>query len=91
MAKKKSVKKKGVNKSQAIRDMMRQHPSAPPRAISESLGKQGVKVTPALVSAVKSGLKKKRRRVKKRAGRAARPAGRTPPPLFSDGRRRNRA
>ena len=79
MAKKKSVKKKGVNKSQAIRDMLRQQPSASPLAVSESLAKQGVKVSPGFVSTVKSksGAKKKRRRVKKKVGRPARPAGDT--------------
>ena len=79
MAKKQSTKKKGVNKSQVIRGMLHQHPNASPLAISEALGKRGVKVTPGFVSTIKSqsGAKKKRRRVKKRVGRAARPAGDT--------------
>ena len=77
MAKKESVKRKGVSKSQTIRDMLRQDPSASPLAVSESLRKKGVKVSPGFVSTIKSGAKKKRRRVKKRAGRAARPAGDT--------------
>ena len=77
MAKKRSVKSKGVSKSQAIRDMLRQDPNSSPRAVSEALGKKGVKVSPGFVSTIKTGAKKKRRRVKKRAGRAARPAGDT--------------
>ena len=54
MAKKKS----GVNKSQSIRDHLKVNPSATPNEIIEALGKQGIKVSPGLVSTVKSTKKK---------------------------------
>jgi hypothetical protein len=50
MAKKTS----GPNKSQAIRDYYKAHPEAKPKAVVEALAAQGVVVTPAFVSTIKS-------------------------------------
>src|SRR5262245_61213401 len=63
--------KRKINRSQAIRDYMTTNPSAGPSAIIEGLGKKGIKVSAALVSAVKyhkpagggNGRKKKGRRL----------------------------
>jgi len=50
MAKKTS----GPNKSQAIRDYYEANPEAKPKAVVEALAAQGVNVTPAFVSTIKS-------------------------------------
>jgi hypothetical protein len=42
-----------VNRSQAIRDYLGAHPTATPSVIIDELKKKGIKVSPALVSAVK--------------------------------------
>ena len=58
---KKRQGKKGVNKSQAIRDYLTKKPGAGPKEIKEGLGKRGIEVSDALVSQVKynSGAPKK--------------------------------
>lgn len=61
-------KKTGVNKSQAIRDYLANSPKATASEIVPALGKKGIKVSPGLVSNVKSTSGPKRRR-KKKAGR----------------------
>ena len=52
-------KKTSVNKSQAIRDFMAANPDAAPKDIEAALAKEGIKVTAALVSTVKSNAKAK--------------------------------
>src|SRR5438876_539566 len=47
------AKRKGVNKSQAIRDVLSSDPEAMPKAIMAELKKKGVVVSAALISAVK--------------------------------------
>ena len=47
-------KRRGVNKSQAIRDYMKDNPDDGPKAVCEALAKRGIKVTPPQVSNVKS-------------------------------------
>lgn len=69
MAKKTQSGKRKVNKSQAIRDYLAKHPNAMPKEIIADLRTSGTRVSPALVSAVKYGEKKGKRR-KKAVGRA---------------------
>ena len=66
MAKKKS----GVNKSQAIRDYRKAHPTHKPKQIAAELGKKGIKVSPQFVSTILSTSKKK-----KTIGKPGRPKG----------------
>jgi len=66
-------KRKQVNKSQAIRDYAKANPKAGPKEIAETLTKQGIKVTPGLVSNVKT-MAKKRRRAKRKPAPATKPA-----------------
>src|SRR5690348_3461842 len=72
MAKKKSSNG-SVNKSQAIRDALSKDPKASPSALSTELNAQGVAVTPAYVSMIKSSMKSKAKGGRK--GRAAGSAG----------------
>lgn len=68
MAKKKSG---GPNKSEAIRDYYAANPTAKPKEVAEALSKQGISVTPAFVSTIRSTSK-----TKKKTGKRGRPAGR---------------
>lgn len=63
MGKKKS--RGGVNKSEVVRKYLGEHPDKPPREVAADLTAQGVAVSAAYVSNIKSGskLKKKTRRV----------------------------
>jgi hypothetical protein len=70
---KKPAAKQTVNKSQAIRDYMKANPKASPKETSEALTQQGIKVTAAFVSTVKTQAKNKRQ-AKKKAAPAAKPA-----------------
>jgi len=79
MAKKKTARKKApakkVNKSQAIRDFMQANPTTGPTETAAALTKQGVKVSPAMVSQVKTSAKKKKKpRGRPKATRAAKSA-----------------
>lgn len=47
-------KKKGPNKTQAIKDYMRENPDAGPKRVAEALTKQGIKVSAQYVSTIKS-------------------------------------
>ena len=47
-------KKKGPNKTQAIKDFMREHPDAGPKRVAEALTKSGIKVSAQYVSTIKS-------------------------------------
>ncbi len=64
--------KSGVNKSQAIRDYITANPKSKPKEIVEALTAQGVEVSPAFVSTLKSNDKRKGG---KGPGRRGRPAG----------------
>lgn len=68
MAKKKSG---GPNRSEAIRSYYAANPNAKPKEVAEALSKQGISVTPAFVSTVRSTSKGK-----KKTGKRGRPAGR---------------
>ena len=61
-AARKSKKKSDVNKSEEIRNYLAKHRKATPIQVKEALAEQGIDVTPALVSQVKSKLRKKRPR-----------------------------
>lgn len=72
MAKKSKRGRRRVNKSQAIRDYLAGHPNAMPKDIQAGLAAEGVKVSSALISAVKYGGKSAKGRRKAARGRAAR-------------------
>ncbi len=78
MAKKAAPKKKApakkVNKSRAIRDYCRANPGAGPTETAAALNKQGIQVSTAMVSTVKSTAKKKKGRGRKKAAPGAKPA-----------------
>jgi len=63
MAKKRSTtgKEPAINRSQAIRDYIVQHPDMPPKAIRQALIEQGIDVSYGLVGVVKYGGKKPRK------------------------------
>lgn len=60
------AKKTPVNKSQAVRDYLKEHPGTGNKEVAEALAKQGVKITPNHVANIKSkaaaGKGKRRRR-----------------------------
>jgi hypothetical protein len=65
-----------VSKSQAIRDMLAQHPNAKAGEVVKLLADRGVKVSPALVHLVRStGRRKKARRRRQKAVEVSRAAG----------------
>ncbi|QDT67349.1 hypothetical protein MalM25_02460 [Planctomycetes bacterium MalM25] len=66
MAKKKAG---GPNKSQAIRDYLKNKPDAGPTEIVKELKKKGMTLTPALVSNVKAAMLGKKPGKKKRRGK----------------------
>lgn len=67
----------GPNKSQAIRDYYAANPNAKPKEVSAELKKQGIDVTPAFISTIRSTSMKKPKSAKRSVGRpAGRPAGR---------------
>jgi len=45
---------KGVNKAKAVRDYLRNHPRAKTGAIAEALAKEGISITAAYASKIKS-------------------------------------
>jgi hypothetical protein len=62
----------GPNKSQAIRDYYAAHPNAKPKEISTELKKQGIDVTPAFISTIRStSMGKKKKTVKTASAKAA--------------------
>lgn len=62
----------GPNKSQAIRDYYAAHPNAKPKEISAELKKQGIDVTPAFISTIRStSMGKKKKTVKASSAKAA--------------------
>ena len=60
------AKKPKVNKSKAVRDFMAANPTAAPKEASETLTKQGIKVSPNYVSSVKSNITAKKGKRKRR-------------------------
>ena len=62
------AKKSSVNKSQAIREYYADNPKAKPMQVAAALKKNGVNVTPAFVSTIRSTSKKKK------IGKPGRPA-----------------
>ena len=58
-------------KSQAIRAYFEQNPNASAPEVVAALGRQGLKVTPAFVYNLRSGTKKKRRKVRRKGVAAA--------------------
>jgi hypothetical protein len=65
------AKKPVVNKSQAVRDFLKAKPGTANKDVAEALNKQGVKLTPNYVAAVK-GKMAERSGKRKRRGKAAR-------------------
>jgi hypothetical protein len=62
----------GPNKSQAIREYYAAHPNAKPKEISAELKKQGIDVTPAFISTIRStSMGKKKKTVKAASAKAA--------------------
>lgn len=55
----------GVNKSQAIRDLLTENPKITPREIIENLAQKGIEVKPSLIYIVKGKLQEKKRRARR--------------------------
>ena len=70
-------KKKKINRSQAIRDILAKDLSAKPKAIQAELAKKGIKVSASLVNAIKSGKSKPGKRGRKAGSRLKSAAGET--------------
>jgi hypothetical protein len=69
-----------VNKSQAVRDFLAEHPKADSKAIIAGLGEKGVRVTPTMVYYVRSKLKQASRRAKReRVAESSRRSGASDP------------
>ena len=64
-------KKRKVNKTQLVKDYLAENPAAPPKDVAAALKGQGVSVTPAYVSTIKSSMKAKPRKKVARKKRAA--------------------
>ena len=60
-------KKQKVNKTQAVRDYLKDHPNAKSGEIAAALKKRGIKITPSHVSSIKT--KSKKARTVKRAAK----------------------
>lgn len=58
-------KKSSVSKTQMIKDAMAKHPDLGPKELAERLSAEGMEISPAYVSTIKSSLKRKS---KKRSG-----------------------
>ena len=54
------AKKQKINKTQAVRDYLKDHPEAMSGEIAAALKKQGIKITPSHVSNIKSKMNKAR-------------------------------
>ena len=59
-------KKPAVNKSQSIRDYLKDHPGASNKEVADALTKQGIKLSPDYVSTVKGQMKAKKGKRKRR-------------------------
>ena len=60
-------KKRTVNKTLEIKNVLSETPGASPKEISEALKEKGIEATPGYVSTIKSGLKRKPATRKKKA------------------------
>jgi hypothetical protein len=65
------AKQKRVNKSQMVRDFIKDHPNAVNREVSEALAKAGVKLTANHVANIRAKNKKSGRRRRRGKGTAA--------------------
>ena len=54
------AKKQKVNKTQAVRDYLKNHPKAMSGEIAAALNKQGIKITPSHVANIKTQINKAR-------------------------------
>jgi len=63
-----------VNRTQAIRDYLTEHPGAMPKEIQQALSERGITVSPGLVSVVKYGGRNKGKGKKGGRQAAAKPA-----------------
>ena len=57
---------KTVNKSQAVRDYLKEHPGTANKDVAEALSKQGIKMLPDYVATVKGNMKAKKGKRKRR-------------------------
>jgi hypothetical protein len=80
MAKKKS---KGVNKSQAIRDYLTEHPDATASVIRPALAERGIDVSVALIGQIKQWMKKSGGKATKKKAAKKTPAGKQAAPRES--------
>jgi len=55
-----------VNKSQAVRDYLKEHPGTANKDVAEALSKQGIKMLPDYVATVKGNMKAKKGKRKRR-------------------------
>jgi geranylgeranyl pyrophosphate synthase len=55
-----------VNKSQAVRDYLKEHPDTANKDVAEALSKQGIKMAPDYVATVKGNMKAKKGKRKRR-------------------------
>jgi arginine repressor len=80
MAKKKTARNSEENKSQAIREALARNPKILPKDLVEELKSQGIEVTPAYVSNIKTSLKKgkKKRATARKGARASSNSGAAP-------------
>lgn len=71
------AKRKGPNKSQAVRELLAENPKMPAKEIVSTLGAKGLKVNPSLIYFIKGKLrgKKQRRNRVVKAARAASKGG----------------
>jgi hypothetical protein len=65
MAKPKQGNDGGVNKSEAIREAMAQHPEAQTKEVVSLLAEKGIKVQPSLVYLIRSKQRRQKRRQKR--------------------------
>ncbi len=71
------AKKKKINRSQAIRDILAKDPATMPKAIQAGLAKKGIKVSASLINAVKYGKSKPAKRGRKPGQQPKSAAGET--------------
>jgi hypothetical protein len=67
-------KKAAVNKSQAVRNYLSDHPQAMPKEVQAALAEQGINVSRVLVSTVKATLPKRRRKATRKSEPVVEPA-----------------
>ena len=60
------AKKREVNKSEAVRNYLKEHPGTANKDVAEALSKQGIKMLPDYVATVKSNMKGEKGKRKRR-------------------------